>query len=110
MRGSSDVVAVPLPVGEAARERDDVLVAELAERLGGERRACAGGAVEDERRRPVGGDALDARLEVAARHVHGAGDVALFPLVPLAHVDEERVGQLARCRRVDLGDLVLASS
>src|SRR5437667_12560385 len=37
--------AVPLPVGEAAGERADVLVAELAERARGERRALAGRAV-----------------------------------------------------------------
>ena len=33
-------------------------------------------------------DALDARLEIAARDVLGAGDVAGVPLLALAHVEE----------------------
>ena len=55
----------------------------------------------------VARDALDPRLEIPARHVDGAGDMTLFPLVALAHVDEQRVVHLARLARVDLGDLVL---
>ena len=49
----------------------------------------------------VGDDALDPRLEVAARHVDGAGDVPLVPLVLLAHVDPRRAVELAapRARR-----------
>src|SRR3569833_2097392 len=40
-----DLAAVPLPVGEAARERDDVLVAEVLQALRRERGARAAGAV-----------------------------------------------------------------
>ena len=85
-----DLVAVPLPVGEPAVQRADVLVAELEQRLRRERRAVAGGAVDDDRRGLVGHDALDPRLEMAARDVHGAGDVAFLPLVALTHVDPRR--------------------
>ncbi len=52
------------------------------------RRAVARGAVEDDALRAVARGALDAGLEVAARHVHGAGDVRLLELVLLAHVDD----------------------
>ena len=103
--------AVALPVGVAAGERDDVLVAELLERLRGERGAVAGLAVEDDRLRAVGGGALDARLEVPARHVDRAGEVAFAPLVRLADVDEERrlggVEELAGAHGVHLLDLGL---
>jgi hypothetical protein len=103
--------AVALPVGEPAGERDDVLVAELFERLRRERRPVAGLAVEDDRLRPIGCGALDARLEVPARHVHRAGEVPLAPLVLLADVDEERrlerAEELVGARRVHLLDLGL---
>ena len=55
-----------------------------------------------------GRGALDARLEIAARDVHGAGDVALVPLVLLADVDDHGltgVDELARTGGVDLRDL-----
>src|SRR5436189_2523119 len=81
--------AAALPVGVAAGERDDVLVAELLERLRGENRPVAGAAVEDDRLGMVGGESLDARLEEPARHVDGPRDVALAPLVLLADVDED---------------------
>ena len=67
-----------------------VRVAEqLRERVGGERGALARGAVEDDARVAVGDRALDARLEIAARDVHGAGDVPAVPLLGLAHVDQD---------------------
>ena len=101
------VEAVPLPVAEAAGEVDDVLVAELAERLRGEGRARAGGAVDDELARLVGDEALDPLLEPAASRVDRARDVAFLPLVRLAHVDEERgVGRREALVRLDRGDLV----
>ncbi len=97
-----DLEAVPLPVAEPAREVDDALVAELAQGLGRERRAGARGAVDDERPRLVGDEALDALLEPPAARVQGAGDVALLPLVRLADVDEERrVGAAEELVRVD---------
>src|SRR5205814_10384599 len=58
--------AVALPVREAARERDDVLVPELLERFRREGRPVAGLAVEDDRPGAIGRGALDARLEVPA--------------------------------------------
>jgi hypothetical protein len=103
-----DREAVPLPVGKAAGEGDDVLVAHLFERLRGERGAVAGGAVEQHPARGVGRGALDPRLQVAARDVDGARDVALVPLVLLAHVDDHRLGsldQLAGALGVDLRNL-----
>ena len=100
--------AAVLPVRVAAGERDRALVAELAERLGGEGRAVALRAVEQHRARAVGRDAFDPRLEVAARNVDGAGDAALLPLVALADVHEQRRvlarQQLLRAAGVDLFD------
>ena len=86
-----------------------MLVAELLERLRGERRAVAGRAVDDDLRLAVGRDALDPRLEVAAGDVDGARDVPLVPLVLLADVDHERrrvrLQRLGEGGRVDLLDL-----
>ena len=106
------VEAVPLPVDEAAREVDDALVAELAERLRGECRPRSGRAVHDERAALVRHEALDALLEsTAARVIQGSRDVPFLPLVGLADVDEERVLRrleaLVRLDRRDLVDLVL---
>ena len=86
-----DVVAAVLPQRDAAGHRRDVLVAEqLLERVRGERRALAGGAVEDDALRAVGADgALDARLEVAARDVLGAGDVARRPTRSLSRTSTQ---------------------
>ena len=54
----------------------------------------------------VGSESLDARLEVPARHVDGARDVALAPLVLLADVDEDaRAEELLGARSVHLLDL-----
>ena len=69
------------------------------------------GAVEDHVRGAVGGGALDALLEVPARHVHGAGEVGLLELVLLADVDDHgavrRSGELVDVAGVDLADLFL---
>ena len=89
-----DLAAVSLPVGEAADERVRVLVAELLERLRGEDRAVAGGAVEDDRRGPVGNDAFDPRLEIAARHVDGARECG-----PRSHSSASRTSIQTRVRR-----------
>ena len=106
--GRLDREAVSLPVREAAGERGDVLVAEVLQRLGGERGARAAGAVEDDLTGAVGDEALDPRLELAARNVDGAGDDALLPFLALAYVDEERLTlALARLGRADLVDLFL---
>src|SRR5215210_1876482 len=80
--------AVLLPVGEPAREREDVLIAELFERLGGEGRAAAAGAVDDQGPGTVGRRSLDARLQVPARDVDRARNVPFLPLVALPDVDE----------------------
>src|SRR5581483_11274311 len=82
-----DLAAVALPVDEAAGERDRPLVAELRERLRGERRALAGRAVEDDRGGAIGHAALDPGLQAPARDVDRARDVALVPLVVAAGVD-----------------------
>src|SRR5262249_21193673 len=103
--------AAALPVGVAAGERDDALVAELLECLRGERRAVAGGAVQKNRLGAIGGSLFDSRLEVAARDVDRARNASLGPFVQLPHVDDERtiIGgeELARLRDVELVDLRL---
>src|SRR3954449_8112004 len=100
--------AAALPVGVTAGERNRTLVAEVRQGLRREGGAVALRAVEEHRPRAVGGDALDSRLEVAARHVHGPGDASLLPLVAVADGDEQRsvvaVQQLAGGARVDLVD------
>ena len=66
--------AVALPVGEAAGERDDVLVAELAR--ASSRRTPSGRRRRSRRRSAAsrsGASLLDARLEVAARDVDAPG-------------------------------------
>ncbi len=50
---------------------------------------------------------FDARLEVAARNVEGAGDVALVPFVLLADVDPGRALERLRLARIDLDDAAL---
>src|SRR6201999_4481673 len=85
-----DGVAAVLPEREAAGHRLDVLVAELlAQRLGGQRGAVAGGAVEDHAVGAARRRALDAGLEVPAGDELGAGDVPGRPLVLLADVDDD---------------------
>jgi hypothetical protein len=106
-----DRVAAVLPQRVAAGHRLDVLVAQVvAERAGGQRGAVARGAVEDHALGAVRCRALDARLEMAARHVLGTGNVPGVPFVGLADVDDHDVvaaGDLADGRWVDLVDLGL---
>ena len=84
-----DVVAAVLPQRDAAGHRLDRLVAQLLLHVvGGEGRALAGRAVQDHARVLARARHLDARLQVAARHVHGARQVGLLVLVLLAHVDD----------------------
>jgi hypothetical protein len=105
--GDGDLEAVALPLAEAAREIDDVLVAELAERLRRECRAGPGRAVDDERAALVGHETLDPLLEPSAARVDGARDVPLVPFVGLAHVHEQGgVPALQALVRVDARDLV----
>ena len=88
----------------------DVLVAQvLMQRARGVGRAVAGLAVEDHLRGAIGHDALDARLEIAARDVLGARQVAGRELFGLAHVDDRDalVEQLVDLGGVDLLDLAL---
>ncbi len=102
--------AVSLPVRVAAGQRDDVVVAELLERLRRERGAAAGRAIEHDPGAPIGDGVLDPRLEVAARDVNRSGNVSFVPLVALAHVDEDGVfalDQRGSRRGVDLLDLGL---
>ena len=102
--GQHDLAAVPLPIGEAADQRVHVLVAQLLQRLGGERRAVTGGAVDDHGCAAVAGDPFHARLEMPARDVDGIRDVPLLPFVHLAHIDPDGAVEGARRFRVDLGD------
>ena len=103
-----DLEAVPLPVGEPAGERRDVLVAELAERLRCEGRARAAGAVEDDLRGAVGDEPFDPRLELTTGDMERAGHGAFLPFLALAHVDEERRAVAFQRRGgADLVDLAL---
>ena len=111
------LVATVLPQRDPACHRGHVLIAEeLLQRVRRQSRAVARRAVEDDRLRPVARRTLDARLQVAARHVHGARDVALLELVLLAHVDQERSpavsvqGRVVDLARVHLADLLLDPS
>jgi hypothetical protein len=107
--GDLDRVAAVLPQRDAAGHRLDVLEAELLEGVGSQRAAVARGAVEDHALRTVGHGGVDARLEIAARDVLGAGKMADVPLLGLAHVDEgdPLAGELAHLGRVDLVDPLL---
>ena len=91
-----DLVAAVLPERDPAPHRGDVLVAEqLLQRVGGERRAVARGAVEDHALGAIAHGALDARLQVPARDVDGARQVRFLELVLLAHVDDHRAVAVA---------------
>ena len=84
-----EVVAAVLPQREAAGHHRHVVVAEqLLHRDRGERRAVLRGAVRDHPPVAVGDRLLDAGLQVAARNVHGAGDVAHLVLLLLADVED----------------------
>src|SRR5919107_43338 len=74
-----------LPGLPAAGQRVDVGVAHALEVVGGQRRAVAAAAVEDEFRGVVRDFALDVALDDAAPHVPCARGVAALPLVVLAH-------------------------
>jgi len=85
----------------------DVRVPELRQRLRGECRAGADGAVEEDRLRLVRRNPLDAALQVAARHVNGARKMPLLPLVDLAHVHPEGAVERLGAGGVKLRDLGL---
>ena len=104
--------ALVLPLAEAAGHRHDVGVAELLQGLGGEGRAHAAGAVDDDGGVVVGDLALDLALEVAAGDVEGAGQGALVVLVGLPDVEHDGAGPAdggLGGGGVDLADLGLAS-
>ena len=83
-----------LPAAEAAGDRDDVWVAELLERVGGERRPVPTGA-EHHERLVLGAELrLGLGLEVPARDEHRAGDRSLVVLVLFADVEELRLAEL----------------
>jgi hypothetical protein len=87
-----------------------VLVAQVAhERVGGQGRAVARGAVQDDALGAVGHDALDPGLEEAARDVGRAGQLARGELLGLAHVDDPHalVEELVDLGGVDLRDVLL---
>jgi hypothetical protein len=84
----------------------DVGVTELAERLGGEDRAHAARAVNDDRCGAVVDLVLDLALEVAARQEHRARDRALLELIQLADVEECGAAEAGlRFGGIDLDDL-----
>ena len=85
------VPALVLPPVEPPDQRGHVRVAQLLERLGGERRASPHRAVDHHVARLVGDPALDRGLEGASRDVHGVGQCSLPVLVGLSHVEDDRV-------------------
>src|SRR5207253_794393 len=66
---------------------------EAHHRLGGEQGANPAGAVEGDRRGPVGDPLLEEDLDVALADVDGAGHVTGLVLVALADVDEDPSGE-----------------
>src|SRR5207248_5649953 len=96
-----------LPAVEATGHRDDVLVAELLERVRGHRRTHTPGAVEDGRLLLFRKAVLRPLLEVALWYVDRAHDVSRVPFVLLADVAElhvtrtDQVLDLLRRRFVD---------
>ncbi len=100
--------ALVLPAVEPARHRGDVRIAELGERLRGEDRPHASGAVDDDGRVLVREVRLDLELERAPWHVNGATDGALGVLLRLAHVEEHGpAGPLLDFGGFDLADMPL---
>ena len=85
----------------------DVLVPELLERLRGECGAGGGRAVDDDLGALVRCDALDARLEIPARNMDCAGEVAFLPLVGFADIDPDGAFERLGGAGVDLVDLGL---
>src|SRR5690606_15618006 len=104
---SAPLAALVLPLVEATVHRDDVFVAQLAERLRGERRAGATGAHDDDGLVALGHAILDLGFEVPARDVNRAGDGALLVLVGLTHVEEHRsvLNEALSLRGIYLADL-----
>jgi hypothetical protein len=96
-----------LPGAETTGEAVDVLVAELTQRAGGERRAGPARTVEDHAARLVRDLVFDPLLEEPARDPARVGDEALDVFVLLAHVDDRGVLGLAELADVDLVDLAL---
>ena len=89
-----DRKALGLPGLDPAANGRGVLVAELAELVGGARGAVAGGAVEEHPLGVVGDDLLDAIGDVGGPNQLGAVDVGLEVLVGLAGVDQGDVAAL----------------
>src|SRR5580658_85179 len=83
-----DRAARLFPFAPAAIHRRDAAVAHLLEHVGGERRAEAAAAVEDDVGVGIRVQAFDVALEDAAADVLGSGDVAFAKLAVFAHVDE----------------------
>src|SRR5437763_7150436 len=101
--GDLDLEAAVLPQCDAAGHGLDVLVTELLKhRVRGERGALPGGAVGDHALRLVRCGAFDARLEMPARHVHGARQMRLLELMLLPDVDDDVAVVAIRDQLVDL--------
>src|SRR5204863_476962 len=96
------------PLLEPALEVDDVLVAELLERLRGEQRAQARLAVEDDRRARIRDRRADPELEEPAADVRRGLEVAVAVLVRVPDVDDHdlvaRLQTTLEVRRPLLGD------
>ena len=104
---SFDVATGLAPTAKAGDHRRDVLVAHLLQSIGGENRSASRRAVDDDVR-VARNPRLDLRLEIAARDVHGPGNLAEVHLVEVANVEErDRLAtrlHLEHLLRRDLGD------
>ena len=72
-------------------------------------RATAAGAVDDDRICMIGHRSLDTRLEMAARDMNCAGDVAFLPFIAFTDVDEDHavLGEVGRASGVNFLDFRL---
>src|SRR5262249_583285 len=79
------------PAFDAAIEGDRAHIAELAQGRGGQSRNLAELAADNDPQRRIGQILVDAQLELAARQMSGARDMAAGILALLAHIEDDEV-------------------
>ena len=88
--------AVVLPLVETTDNRNNVLVAEVLQRLGRESRTHTTGAVDRDVRGLVGEATFNGEFELTTRYVDGVGDGTLVVLVRFTDVENREVIELCR--------------
>src|SRR5262249_46213693 len=86
-----------LPAAEAAGERAHPGVAHRLQGAGGQRRAVAAAAVQDDVGVELRDEALDVALDDALAQVRGAREAAKLPLVVLADIEQVQGGGAGLC-------------